>query len=83
MASLDTPQEVDGQDDERVGENLAPFNPSSQPVVESALRLLCLMSTDVLYELGCGKICRFLRQHENILFYRFEMNVVCFQNHVL
>jgi len=38
----------------RVGENLAPFNPSMQPVVSTALELLQLKADDVLYELGCG-----------------------------
>jgi len=46
--------ESEARRDERVGENLAPFNPSSQPVVEIAMRLLFLKSTDILYELGCG-----------------------------
>jgi hypothetical protein len=38
----------------RIGENLAPFNPSMQPVVDTALAMLQLTSGDVMYELGCG-----------------------------
>ena len=38
----------------KIGENLAPFNPSMKPVVETALDLLNLTERDVLYELGCG-----------------------------
>ena len=38
----------------RIGENLAPFNPSMQPVVDTALELLQLKAGDILYELGCG-----------------------------
>jgi SAM-dependent methyltransferase len=38
----------------RIGENLAPFNPSMQPVVDTALELLKLSADDIFYELGCG-----------------------------
>jgi len=40
--------------EQKLGTNLAPFNPSMPDVVESAIELLGLSSTDVLYELGCG-----------------------------
>lgn len=43
-----------GTGSERLGENLAPFNPSMKPVVDTALALLRLEATDILYELGCG-----------------------------
>jgi precorrin-6B methylase 2 len=45
---------VSSGDASRIGDNLAPFNPSMQPVVDIALELLQLKSDDVLYELGCG-----------------------------
>lgn len=38
----------------QIGENLAPFNPSMQPVVEVGLSLLNMSKDDILYELGCG-----------------------------
>lgn len=38
----------------RIGENLAPFNPSMGPVIEIALGLLMLTDSDIFYELGCG-----------------------------
>jgi cyclopropane fatty-acyl-phospholipid synthase-like methyltransferase len=40
--------------EERVGEKLAPFNPSSQPVIDCALEMLRLGPGDVLFDLGCG-----------------------------
>mmetsp|Transcript_30029 Transcript_30029/g.50649 ORF Transcript_30029/g.50649 Transcript_30029/m.50649 type:complete len:181 (+) Transcript_30029:33-575(+) len=56
QALVDTIQEVtqDAGPGPRIGENLAPFNPSMQPVVDTALELLALTDSDVLYELGCG-----------------------------
>ncbi len=39
---------------EKVGESLAPFNPSDPKVVEMAIMLLNLNDGDVVYDLGCG-----------------------------
>lgn len=39
---------------EKVGESLAPFNPSDPKVVEVAISLLNLNDGDVVYDLGCG-----------------------------
>ena len=41
-------------DDGKVGQKLAPFNPSHDEVVEIALRLMALRDGDILYDLGCG-----------------------------
>ena len=55
MASLEAPPVTsDEQHPERIGENLAPFNPSMGPVIDVALDMLQLTKDDLLYELGCG-----------------------------
>jgi hypothetical protein len=41
-------------DDSCKGPKLAPFNPSGDVVIATALRLLQLRPADVLYDLGCG-----------------------------
>ena len=41
-------------DDTFKGPKLAPFNPSGDVVIATALRLLQLRPADVLYDLGCG-----------------------------
>ena len=38
----------------RVGPKLAPFNPASEDVVDTALEMLKICDGDVLYDLGCG-----------------------------
>ena len=38
----------------KIGDNLAPFNPTMPYVVETALAMLSLTAEDVLYDLGCG-----------------------------
>ncbi len=44
---------------ERVGEKLAPYNPTSVDVIAMALELLQLQENDIVYDLGCGD-ARFL-----------------------
>jgi cyclopropane fatty-acyl-phospholipid synthase-like methyltransferase len=43
----------------KVGEKLAPYNPTNMEAIEIALRLLQIVSHDVIYDLGCGD-ARFL-----------------------
>jgi len=43
----------------KVGEKLAPFNPTSIEVVKLSIELLNLNGNDVIYDLGCGD-ARFL-----------------------
>jgi hypothetical protein len=38
----------------KVGKKLAPFNPASAEVVDTALELLQIKDNDVIYDLGCG-----------------------------
>ena len=42
------------ESDDKIGQKLAPFNPSHASVVETALRLLALGAHDTFYDLGCG-----------------------------
>eukprot|EP00953_Heterococcus_sp_UTEX-ZZ885_P005768 3574-Heterococcus_DN1.PRE.1 len=51
----------DAEPASKVGENLAPFNPSSDMVISTALNMLQLKTTDTVYDLGCGD-ARFLVQ---------------------
>lgn len=38
----------------KVGDNLAPFNPTSVEVIDIVLSLLQLIDQDCFYDLGCG-----------------------------
>ena len=38
----------------KIGEKLAPFNPTSDLAITQALEYLNLTDKDVLYDLGCG-----------------------------
>ena len=42
------------QSSEKIGQKLAPFNPSHASVVDAALRLLALGADDTFFDLGCG-----------------------------
>jgi tRNA G46 methylase TrmB len=53
MSAIEESEQSKGEENQ-IGENLAPFNPSMQPVVDIGLGLLNLTSDDILYELGCG-----------------------------
>ena len=69
----------------RIGENLAPFNPSMQPVVSTALELLQLKADDVLYELGCGDgrvMVRLIRMSGLTFFFKACMDVFLKQSWV-
>ncbi len=44
----------DESSDSKIGEKLAPFNPSDPKVVEKAIQLLELEDGDIVYDLGCG-----------------------------
>lgn len=50
----ETLQAEQSVDVEKLGEKLAPYNPSDPKVVEIAIRLLELKNGDVVYDLGCG-----------------------------
>lgn len=52
---------------EKIGEKLAPFNPSDPKVVEIAVGLLELNDGDIVYDLGCGD-GRFLIEVGGLLF---------------
>jgi tRNA G46 methylase TrmB len=55
MSAIEESEQSKGEESLlQIGENLAPFNPSMQPVVDMGLSLLNLTSDDILYELGCG-----------------------------
>lgn len=41
-------------DDDNIGQKLAPFNPTSNEAIHIALDLLELKENDILYDLGCG-----------------------------
>jgi hypothetical protein len=45
--------------DGKIGEKLAPYNPTSIEVVHTAIRLLQLREHEIVYDLGCGD-ARFL-----------------------
>lgn len=47
------------EEEGKIGEKLAPYNPTDPKAVEIAIRLLDLKSGDVVYDLGCGD-ARFL-----------------------
>ena len=38
----------------KVGDKLAPFNPTSDYAIDKAIEFLNLSTEDVLYDLGCG-----------------------------
>lgn len=52
-------QGTDNQIESKIGEKLAPFNPSSDTVIEIAMSFLELKPNDIIYDLGCGD-ARFL-----------------------
>jgi tRNA1(Val) A37 N6-methylase TrmN6 len=54
MSSGSTEITQDAEPSSKVGENLAPFNPSSDAVISTALNMLQLKATDTVYDLGCG-----------------------------
>jgi len=39
---------------DKIGKNLAPFNPTSYDAIDIAIDLLKLSDKDILYDLGCG-----------------------------
>lgn len=45
--------------DGKIGEKLAPYNPTSVEVVHTAIRLLNIQQNEIVYDLGCGD-ARFL-----------------------
>ena len=48
------PPLVSAETSEKIGEKLAPFNPTNAEAVVLALEMLGLREGDVLYDLGCG-----------------------------
>jgi precorrin-6B methylase 2 len=61
MSSIVTAAPHNAEPASKVGANLAPFNPSSEEVITTALHMLQLKETDTVYDLGCGD-ARFLVQ---------------------
>lgn len=47
------------EESERIGEKLAPFNPSSPDIIKMALDMAKIQPQDIVYDLGCGD-ARFL-----------------------
>ena len=50
----------------KIGEKLAPFNPTSDIAITNALEFFCLTEEDVLYDLGCGDGRFLLRACEEV-----------------
>ena len=57
--AIQSTTEITASDETRIGEKLAPYNPTSIEVVSMALTMLQITPSDIVYDLGCGD-ARFL-----------------------
>jgi hypothetical protein len=65
-AGLVVPGAGAGDGSVRIGQKLAPYNPTNPDCIELALGLLRLVPGDVVFDLGCGD-GRFLAQARTLL----------------